>query len=422
MMSPSSRLALLDGSPLCPVPWPKTRTIGEEEKAAALEVLESGLLSGFRAGALKGGPRVQRMESEWAGKFGVRHAVSFNSLTSGLVAAIGALGIGPGDEVIVPPLTMTASATCVLFYGGTPVFADLDPVTCCLDPESVRAAITPRTRAIMAVHLFGHPAEMDEILALAKRHGLSVIEDCAQAPGIRYRGRWLGTLGAIGGFSLNVHKTIQSGEGGVMVTDDDRLALRMRLIRNHGEVAVEELGLSGDPANTFGGNYRMTEIDAAIAGAQLKKLDGLTQALQKLADSLDRRLAGFPGITPLKRLPPESTHGYYFYPMRYEEKAWGIPRETFVEAVRAEGINLEQGYVRPIYLEALFQKPSVRQRYPKGLCPAAERLHERELIHGKFCRWPLEEKHLDQLVAVFQKVYENRADLKEIPSGAGVRA
>lgn len=421
----NERLALLGGAPVCAEPWPEVSTIGEEEKRAVLEVLDSGSLSGFRAGpgeGFNGGPRVRRLEQEWAERFGTRHAVAFNSLTSGLQAAIGALGIGPGDEVIVPPLTMSASAVCPLAYGAVPVFADVDPETFCIDPVSVEEKVTPRTRAIVVVHLFGHPAEMNALLTLARRRDLAVIEDCAQAPDGSHRGKLLGTLGNIGGFSLNVHKTIQTGEGGVMVTDDGELALRLRLIRNHGETAAESFGLAR-LENTFGGNTRMTEIEAAIASVQLGRLEKLTEHRVKLAAALDQGLAGLPGLRPQKALPPGSRHAYYFYALRYDKKICGLPRELFVQAVQAEGIELRTDYARPVYWEPLFQKriavgkegfpfrrPGSKEEYsyPRGLCPVAESIFERELIFGRFCRWPLTVEQMDQVVAAFKKVLENR--------------
>ena len=427
----SSTLALFGGQPISAFPWPDPSTIGEEEKKVVLEVLDSGILSGFRASAgpdFLGGPWVRRLEEAWAEYFGVKHAISFNSLTSGLYAAVGAIGIGPGDEVIVSPFSMVASVTCALIYGGIPVFADIGPMTYCLDPESIEARITSRTRAIVVVHLFGHPAEMDAIMAIADRYGLMVIEDCAQAPAAKYKGKYVGTIGHIGGFSLNYHKTIHSGEGGVMVTNDDELALRLQLIRNHGEAIVEDMHVT-NLANTFGGNNRMTEIEAAIAYAQLQKLDWLTEARVRLAAYLDEHLADILVITPQKVIHPESRHVYYVYPMRYNQQVWGLPRETFVRAVCAEGIELRQGYVRPIYWEPLFQNkiafskgqfPFVSEfydaeiNYKKGLCPVAEAAYERELIFGKFCRWPLTEAHMDEVVRVFKKVLEHRSELKAL--------
>lgn len=410
MITGASTLALLGGKPLVSRKWPSGNSIGEEEKKAVMEVIDSGVLSGFKAGSgpdFFGGTKVRQLETEWKRYFSVKEAVAFNSLTSGLHAAVGALSLGPGDEVIVPPLTMSASCTAPFVYGATPVFADIHPRTLCLDPKSIQEKITPNTRAIIVVHLFGHPAQMQEILDLAKRHHLAVIEDCAQAPAGRYKGQMLGTLGQIGGFSLNVHKTIHCGEGGVMVTDDPALALRLRLIRNHGEVAAEGLGVK-DLKNTLGGNTRMTEMEAAVAVEQLKKLPRLTQRRLELAAYLDEELSKIPGLIPYKQMDPDSAHVYYLYALRYDEAVCGLPRQLFVQAVRAEGIDLRTDYARPVYWEPYFRQNS---RYAGSLCPVAERVFNQELIFGRFCYWPLEKSHALEVVEAFKKVLDQRGAL-----------
>lgn len=422
------KLALFGGIPVNTEPWPESNTIGAEERAAVLEVLDSGVLSGFRAvpgDDFLGGPQVRHLESEWAAYFGASNAVSFNSLTSGLFAAVGAARIGPGDEVIVTPFSMAASVTCVVAYGGIPVFADVDPKSYCLDPRSVEARITPRTRAIVVVHLFGYPADMDAIMAIATRHHLTVIEDCAQAPAGRFKGRYVGTIGHIGGFSLNRHKTIQAGEGGMMITEDPELAVRMQLIRNHGEVIVGEMDID-DVANTFGGNTRMTELEAAVSRQQLRKLDWLNDARISLAEHLDGALDGIPGIAPQRLRNEGDRHVYYLYVMHYDADAVGLPRDLFVEAVRAEGIELRAGYVKPIYLEPMFQRKraftagqfpfvsefhDARVTYEKGLCPVTEAAFECELIFGSFVRWPLTDSHMDQIATAFRKVIANGEEL-----------
>ena len=425
----ASELALFGGPKVVTSPWPEGNAIGEEEKQAVMKVMDSGVLSAFRGAAgpdFLGGPAVRELETAWAGKFGVKHAVSFNSLTSGLIASIGALRIGPGDEVIVPPYTMQASATCVLMYGAVPVFADIHPETCCIDPASIEARITPRTKAIVAVHLLGHPADMVAIMDIARRHNLKVIEDIAQAPGGQLDGRWLGQYGDIGGFSLNYHKTIHSGEGGVLVTDNDDLALRMQLIRNHGEAVAEDMGVE-DFVNTFGGNLRMTEMEAAVATEQLKKLEVLTEPRIRLAKHLDSQVEKLRGIRPWRQTSAADRHVYYFYAMHYDAAEAGIPRELFVEAVQAEGIELRQAYVKPIYLEAVFQRrvaykanfPFVFEgqnsevSYEKGLCPVTEDAYENSLIFGKFCRVPLTESHVDQVVEAMSKVLDHADELRK---------
>jgi perosamine synthetase len=228
-----AKLAINGGEPIRTKPFPIYHSIGESEKRAAMEVLDGKVLSAFLgtwSDNFYGGPRVREFEKYWADYFEVKHAVSVNSATSGLYSAVGAVGISPGDEVIVAPYTMIASATGALVYGGIPVFADIDPDIFCITPDSIRDRITPYTKAIIVVDLFGHPADMDEIMEIAEEHSLKVIEDAAQAPGASYKGRKAGTLAHVGVFSLNYHKTIHSGEGGVVVTDDDEIAERVRTL------------------------------------------------------------------------------------------------------------------------------------------------------------------------------------------------
>ena len=237
-----SKLALNGGEPVRRTPFPQYSSIGSEEKHAVMEVLDSTVLSkylGSWSPDFYGGAKVQQLEQEWSRYFQVAHAVSMNSATSGLYAAVGAADVGQGDEVIVSPYTMSASATAALVYGAIPVFTEIDPEIFCLSPESVEKCITPSTRAIIIVDIFGHPADMKEIIEIARDHDLVIIEDAAQAPCAKYNGKYAGTLADMGVFSLNYHKTIHCGEGGIVVTDDDNFAERLQLIRNYAEAVVK---------------------------------------------------------------------------------------------------------------------------------------------------------------------------------------
>jgi perosamine synthetase len=423
-----SALALNGGTPVRITPFPHYNTIGLEEKRAVMEVMDSGVLSQFLgtwSQDFYGGPRVQKLEREWAEYFKVNHAVSVNSATSGLYAAVGAAGVGPGDEVIVSPYTMSASATAALVYGAIPVFADIDMDIFCITPQSVRQCITPYTKAIIVVDIFGHPADMDEIIQIAREHHLIVIEDVAQAPGAMYHNRYAGTLADMGVFSLNYHKTIHSGEGGVIVTNSDDLAERLQLIRNHGEVVVKSKGTQ-DITNLIGFNYRMTEIEAAIASEQLKKLERLIVPRVEAADYLTERLSALPGITP-PVVRHGVRHGYYVYAIRYDSAKTGVPRDRFVAALNAEGIPMYQGYVEPIYLEPVYQQhigfgkngfpftyPGHKGKvsYERGICPVTERMYYSELIYTNVCHAGIAQCDLDDVLAAFYKVFENRAELK----------
>jgi dTDP-4-amino-4,6-dideoxygalactose transaminase len=372
---------------------------------------------------------VQAFEQRWAEMFECRHAVTTNSWTTGLMTCIAALGLGPGDELICPPYTMSASAACSLFYGVVPVFADIDPVTFCLDPASVEARITPRTRAIMVVHLFGLPADMDALLAVAVRHDLRVVEDAAQAPLARYRDRLVGSIGDIGGFSLNYHKHIHTGEGGVVSTNDDDLALRCQLVRNHGENAVGAMEID-DITNLVGSNFRLTELQAAIGIAQLARLPGILATRERLAAHLSQRLRGCPGIS-VPEVPDDRSHSWYLYALRYDEERLGVGRERFIAAVNAElpaptsfeDTALWGGYVEPLYLSPLYQQRVAIGRagypfgtsdvppewYERGSCPTTEDLYDRTLMLTGLVREPLSFEDIDDLADAIVKVAE-RAD------------
>ena len=432
-----STLALLGGTPVRTEKFPGYRVMGQEEKDATARVIDSGVLSGFIAGWHEnfwGGPEVRALEEEWAARFRVKHAIAVNSATSGLMAAVGAVGVEPGDEVIVPPYTMSATAVAPLVWNAVPVFADLEPRGFCLDPLSVEARITSRTRAILAVDIFGHPYDAEAIDALARKHGLAVIEDCAQAPGATYRGRFAGTLGHLGVFSLNFHKHIHCGEGGVVVTDDDDLALRVRLIRNHAESSVDNSGIT-DLRNMVGFNFRMTELEAAVARCQLRKLDRVLAERQENCAYLNARLGEIPAISPTW-VREGATHSYYFHALTFDEGVAGVPRNRFIEAVKAElpvtelrekeGVNLRAGYVKPVYLLPLFQErqaygskhcPFVAPwyegnvSYAPGICPVCERLQSSEIFVHELMRPPFRREDLDDVVRAFEKVWEHRGDL-----------
>jgi dTDP-4-amino-4,6-dideoxygalactose transaminase len=428
------QLAITGGAPLRSAIYPGRRTMGEAEKQAVIDVMDSDKLSSFFGSPgdqWLGGERVKEFERKWADKYGFKHAISVNSWTTGLMTAVGAVGIGPGDEVICSPYTMSASATAALFYGGIPVFADIDPDTFNITAETIEKVITPRTRAILVVHIFGQAADMDPIMALARKHGIKVIEDAAQAPGVFYKGRPIGAIGDIGGFSLNYHKHVHTGEGGMLVTNDDQVALRAQLIRNHAENLVEAQGVD-DLTNMIGSNYRLTELQAAIGSVQLDRLDGYLDHRNKMAQHLSAQLATIPGFTP-PVLAEGAGHAYYCYPVRYDAAVTGIKRELFVRAVNAElpppvpgeVVPLAQAYVRPLYLAPLYQKkialggkgfpwtmqPDVDYRYAKGLCPVTERMHEQEMLLPTVIREPLTTADVDDFVAAIRKVLAHKDEL-----------
>jgi len=417
-------LALFGGDPVRRRPFPPHDTFDEEERKNVLAVLDSGLLSGFVAKDTEeflGGPQVLALEERFCRRFGVPHAVAFNSGTSALHACIAAAGVGLGDEVITSPYTMSASASCILMQQATPVFADVEERMFCLDPVLVEKAITSRTKAIIAVNLFGQPAALQPLKDLALRHGLVLIEDNAQSPGALYRGRPSGTIGHMGMFSFNRHKTMQCGEGGLVVTGDPRLALRLQLIRNHGETVVETRG--GEVFfDTLGWNYRMTELQAAVAVAQVGKLDRLNEWRIRLADHLSARLRDCDYLeTPEVR--EGCTHVYYTYVLRFQADRWGVPRESVVQALAAEGIPAGNGYVKPLYHLPLFRRRATKRSsvgnedggmpQTREICPTAERLHRSEVLTTNIVRFPATTEDMDDLVAAVEKVFAHRRELAE---------
>ena len=425
------KLALLGGEPILKKPLPPYNSIGKEEIKAVEKVIKGRILSGFigRAGDwFYGGKYVRELERRFSNYFKVKYAVSFNSASTALQAAVGALGIGPGDEVITSPFTMSATASAILSNNALPVFADIEEKSFCLNPKSIEKNITRKTKAILVVNLFGGSADYSPILKIAKKYKLKVIEDNAQAPGATYQGKFTGQIGDIGVFSLNVHKVIQSGEGGVLVTDNKNYAFRAQLIRNHGEAVIDDLYQKKKIYQPIlGNNFRLTEIQAAIAIEQLKKLKKLNQERIKLANYLTKEIKRFPWLVPPQTLK-RSRHVYYLYPFRFLEEKTGIKRSTFAEALKAEGFNISEGYQKPLYLMPLYQRkqiypnsrfPFISKEYPhkisykKGICPVAERMQEKELLLTDICQPPKKKKDIDLFIRAIKKIEKNFENLRE---------
>ena len=420
------KLALLGGTKLLDYEFKKYNSIGEEEIQAATNVLRSGVLSDYIADwdqRFFGGPKVQEFENAICEYFDVKHAISVNSWTSGLVAAVGAIGVEPGDEIIVTPWTMSASATAIMHWNAIPVFADIDRSSYNIDPTSIEKNISSKTKAIMSVDIFGRPADADPINQLAKKYDLKVISDSAQAPGAKYKGRYAGTVSDIGGFSLNYHKHIHTGEGGVLVTDNDEYAERMQLIRNHAEVVLAKKKYK-DLTNMLGHNFRLGEIECAIAIEQLKKLPKLIASRQKIAEKLIDGLKDLSGLI----IPPigqEISHVYYVFPLQIDKEFLGVSRNRICDAISAEGLGVSKGY-QNIHLLPMYQNKQAYGSkgfpwsseynsrsidYAKGICPVAESLHDFDHFAFGLCNFDLSEKDVDIIIQIFKKVWNNLESL-----------
>ena len=372
---------------------PTGERFGDAELRQLEEVIRSQRLN------VNSGTKVHEFERRWAAHLGVRHAVMVTSGTAAIHVALGALKLEPGSEVITAPITDFGTIAPILQQLCVPVFADLDPQTLCLDPADVVRRITPRTRAIIPVHLAGNACQMETIMGIAREHGLAVVEDCAQAFEAQYRGRKVGAFGDFGCFSLNQYKHIACGDGGIVVTNDDELATRATLFADKAWPRDPN-----DPNRRdhlfVAPNYRVTELQAAVALAQLDRLDNICSRRTAAGDKLTALIQDAPGVRPMRPYP-DGVCTYWFYAFLVAPDV----RDQFARAVQAEGIPASAGYVpRPIYLfdvlrekrtfgtsqfpfgYAPFRPAEGEIEYGEGLCPVTER----EIIPGMI-RVPLNE-------------------------------
>jgi dTDP-4-amino-4,6-dideoxygalactose transaminase len=348
-------LALEGGRPVRETPIvPRPDVYSDEVLSAIAEVLRAGALAAHH------GRWVRALEEELARYAGVRHAIATSSGTAALHIALKAIGVGPGDEVVTSPLTFASSATAALHANAVPVFADIDRETLNLDPASVEERITERTRAIVVVHLAGMPAEMDELVKIAERHGVKVVEDAAQALGAEYRGRRVGSIGHVSAFSFYATKHVAAGEGGAVATDVTAYAERARLLRSHGETEKYWYEL-------LGYNYRMTELQGVLAYYQLRQLPEALRRREAYAKALLDELAPLEGdLLLIPRPRPYMRHAWHLVQALLLVERLSKPRDYVVRAVRAEGVlNAFVAYPAPLYRTPLFQR---REGHGRG-CP-----------------------------------------------------
>jgi perosamine synthetase len=451
-MGEASRLAILGGTPVRDRPFLVEPMIDEDEEKLVVQAIRDRNFSRYigspapdierilrmtsaEAAAIAdywhflGGPNVRLFAAEFSAALDVPFSVPINSATTGLSVALAACGVGPGDEVIVPAISYTATGSAPLMYHSIPVFVDVDPLTFCVSPAAIEAAITPRTRAILLVHLTGNVADMDAIGAIAERHKLVVIEDAAQAIGATWRGRKTGTIGNAGIFSFQQSKNIMTGEGGMICTRDPEIARRCRLILNHGEVVFDDSSDPADMINMVGFNFRMPELCAALGRAQLRKLDRVNIWRTENADLLRKELEGLPGL----RLPPSqraeggpAVDVPHLSVALYDAAGMGMSRDLFVAALREEGIPIGTGYPRPMYANPMFLKKVAFGRdgapwrdggrnsevsYRHGQCPVAESLLSETFLWFYHIAYSSTAEDMRDIGRACRKVIENRVEL-----------
>ncbi len=373
--------------------------VDAEEAEAVREVLLSG--------NYVSGRRVAEFEKRFAEYIGVEYAVAVNSGTAALQLALGGLGIGVGDEVLVPALTFFATVSSVIMQGAVPIFVDIDPDTYCIDPADMENKITQRTAAVIPVHYFGQSADMDAVMSLAGRHGFSVVEDCAQAHGTKYRGRITGSIGSAGAFSFFATKHMTTGEGGIITTNDEKLAAKARAVRSHGMT-------DRDTHEYLGYNFRMTEIAAAIGLVQLEKLNGLNARRVRNSLYLIEKLAGVDWLIPPVLLP-HVEHTFFWAAFKVDEKTLGYNTEELIGKLRQRGVEVRNRYKEPLNRQKIFKtlqadKKSIFGNLYKDSLPDYDsiKLPVAEDVAGRVIGLPnhpgLEREDLDMVVDVIKDI------------------
>jgi dTDP-4-amino-4,6-dideoxygalactose transaminase len=408
----TSPLALLGGKPIRTRPFSPWPIFGQAEERRLLRTLRSG-----EWGRLLG-KEVAQFEERFARMHGCAHGIAVVNGTVSLRLALLALGIEAGDEVIVPPYTFISTATAVLEANAAPVFADLDLETFNLDPGALEAAITPRTKAVIPVHFAGLPADMDAIMAIARKHKLWVIEDAAHAHGAGYKQRPAGSIGRLGSFSFQSSKNLTAGEGGIIITNDDALAGRCRSIHNCGRVP----GGLWYEHHVISGNYRLGEFQGAILNGQLDRLERQTAQRDRNGQYLAARIGRLPGVHPQKRTGDCTRHSYHLFMLRFESHQFGLPRPALLQALRAEGIPCLAGYGFSLHHQPLFRNkafgpylPGISRKldYRKVNCPHSDLLCREQAVWLEQRLFLGPRADMDDIACAFEKIYENRESLRQ---------
>lgn len=346
------KLAILGGKPVKQTPFPEWPYYDEAERQALMEVLES------RVWWRTPGTRTLQFEQEFAAYHQARHGIAVTNGTAALEVALTALGVGPGDEVIVPDFTFIATASAVLFTGALPVLVDVTPDTYCIDPDQVEAAITPATKAIIAVHMGGHPADLDRLVEIARKYGVYLVEDSSHAHGTEWRGHKIGAIGDIGTFSFQASKLMTAGEGGIILTNSAELERIARSVHDCGRMPGEWFYSHF----IYGSNYRLSEWQGAVLSQQLHRLPQQTAIRSRNAAYLDAELAKIEGITPQRLDPRTTVNGHYAYIFHYDKSTFAnVPTERFIQAFNAEGFPTQASYP-PLHDLAVFKRGEYRKR------------------------------------------------------------
>ncbi|NPV09787.1 MAG: DegT/DnrJ/EryC1/StrS family aminotransferase [Anaerolineae bacterium] len=392
------RLAVDGGSPYRTAEFPRRTPFGDEEVELVTRAIRSQNLF------WSGGTMVNEFEKEFAGLYGVRHATASSSGTAAIHVAVGTIDPEPGDEIITGPITDAGSIVPIVYQNAIPIFADINS-DYCMDPEDVERKITPRTKAIMAVHLFGNPCDMDAMTDIARRHGIFLIEDCSQAHLTEYKGRLLGTFGDIAAFSLQQSKHMTTGDGGVTITNRDDLAGRMAGFRDKGW--ARRPGWGPRTYLFLAPNYRMTELQGAVGLAQLPKVRAVVERRNQLGDYLTSLIGDLPGLDPAP-VTPGGKHSYWLYPLRVKEGT----AEEFARALSAEGVPAGAGYIgQPIFLcmEALAGKKTFgASGHPFDGC------HGGRQIQYTAGMTPRAEEELQHMVTLSLNENYTRADIEDM--------
>jgi perosamine synthetase len=407
----ANRLAIDGGLPIRKSLLPYGhQTVDPDDVRIVVDVLQSDWLTT--------GPKVREFERAFARFVGAGEAVAVSSGTAALHAAMNVLGVGSGDEVIVPTMTFAATANCVLYQGGRPVFADVDPQTLLVDTRSLEAKITPRTRAIIAVDYAGQPCDYDTLGAIAERHGLALVADACHSLGGSYKGRSVGTLADLNVFSLHPVKAMTTGEGGMITTASFETAHGIRRFRNHGITSDhferEQMGSWLYEMVDLGYNYRLSDIQCALGLTQIAKLPGWLARRRAIAHRYDLAFAPLPGVHTL-RVGKDIQHGYHLYVVELDLDRFNVDRQRIFAALRAEGIGVNVHYLpvhlHPFYREALGTRP--------GMCPSAESAYEKILSLPLFPA--MSDNDVDDVIEAMWKVTSAYANESQSAAVAGAR-